>query len=102
MSIDNLEIPRIGDILRDEFLDPLNITAYRLAKDLQVATSTILDILSNKRKLTVDMALRLSRYFGTSSRFWLNLQTDLDIREAGKRLENELSRIPEIKTAGKR
>ena len=53
MSIDNLEIPRIGDILRDEFLDPLNITAYRLAKDLQVATSTILDILSNKRKLTV-------------------------------------------------
>ena len=46
MGIDNLEIPRIGDILRDEFLDPLNITAYRLAKDLQVATSTILDILS--------------------------------------------------------
>ena len=94
MSIDNLEIPRIGDILRDEFLDPLNITAYRLAKDLQVATSTILDILYNKRKLTVDMALRLSRYFGTSSRFWLNLQTDLDIREAGKRLEMSFPEFP--------
>ena len=102
MTNDTLETPRIGDILRDEFLDPLNITAYRLAKDVRVATSTILDILSNKRKLSVDMALRFSRYFGTSSRFWLNLQNDLDIREAGKRLEKELSLIPEIQIASHR
>lgn len=102
MITDELATPRIGDILRDEFLDPLNITAYRLSKDIHVATSSILDILANKRRLSVDMALRFSRYFGTSSRFWLNLQNDLDIREAEKRLENELSRIPEMKPAGNR
>jgi len=76
-----IETPTIGEILKQEFLDPLNITPYRLAKELHVATSTILDILHDRRKLSVEMALRLSAFFGNSSKFWLNLQNELDLRE---------------------
>ena len=67
---------------KDEFLDPLDLTAYRLAKELNASTSSVLDLLHGKRKISVEMALRLSKYFGTSSKFWLNLQNELDLREA--------------------
>jgi antitoxin HigA-1 len=88
-----IETPKIGDILKEEFLDPLNISAYRLAKEINVSTSSVLDLLHNKRKISVEMALRLSRYFGTSSKFWLNLQNEIDLRETNQKLKKELEKI---------
>jgi addiction module HigA family antidote len=91
---EKFELPKIGDILVEEFLEPLEITPYRLAKDLGVSTSTILDLVHNKRKISVEMALRLSKYFGTSSKFWLNMQNELDLRETREKLEDDLDKIP--------
>jgi len=93
MKENNIETPKIGDILKDEFLDPLELTAYRLAKEINVSTSSILDLIHNKRKISVEMALRLSKYFGNSSKFWLNLQNELDLRDAKKKLSTELNNI---------
>ena len=93
MKENNIETPKIGDILQDEFLDPLELTAYRLAKEINVSTSSILDLIHNKRKISVEMALRLSKYFGNSSKFWLNLQNELDLRDAKKKLSTELNNI---------
>jgi antitoxin HigA-1 len=86
--------PTVGEILREEFLDPLGITAYRLAKDIKVSTTTVLEILNGKRKITVETALRLAKYFGNSERFWLNLQNDIDLR---KKRENPAKEIENIK-----
>jgi antitoxin HigA-1 len=88
-----IETPKIGDILKEEFLDPLNISAYRLAKELNVSTSTVLDLIHNKRKISVEMALRLSKYFGNTSKFWLNLQNELDLRETKMKMKAELGKI---------
>ncbi len=88
-----IETPKIGDILKEEFLDPLNISAYRLAKEINVSTSSVLDLVHNKRKISVEMALRLSRYFGTSSKFWLNLQNEIDLRETNQKIKKELEKI---------
>ena len=88
-----LETPTMGEVLKEEFLDPLNITSYKLAKDINVSTSTILDLIHNKRKLTVEMALRLSKYFGNSHKFWLNLQNEIEARTIKKRIESELNKI---------
>jgi antitoxin HigA-1 len=85
--------PSVGEIPREEFLQPHEITPYRLAKELHVATSSILDIVHNRRRLSVDMALRLSRYFGTSERFWLNLQNEIDIRNRRGSLARDLEAI---------
>lgn len=93
MSKTKLATPKMGDILRDEFLDPLEVTAYRLAKDISVSTSTILDIVHNKRKISVEMAIRLSKYFGNSSKFWLNLQNELELREMEIKKVKEFEKI---------
>jgi len=93
MRKDTIETPKIGDILKEEFLEPLDISAYRLAKEINVSTSSVLDILHNKRKISVEMALRLAKYFGTSSKFWLNLQNELDLRDAKHKIEKELEKI---------
>jgi addiction module HigA family antidote len=93
---DTIPTPTVGEILNEEFLQPLEITPYRLAKDLHVATSSILDILHSRRRLSVDMALRLSRYFGTSERFWLNLQNEIDIRNNRVSLAEDLESIHPI------
>ncbi|QLE55039.1 HigA family addiction module antitoxin [Nostoc sp. TCL26-01] len=71
-----------GEILQLEFLEPLNITPYRLSKDIGVSQTRISEILSGKRTITADTALRLSRYFGNSAQFWLNLQIEYDLRQA--------------------
>ena len=94
---DKIELPKIGDIIVEEFLEPLGITSYRLAKDLGVSTSSILDLVHGKRKISVEMALRLSKYFGTSSKFWLNMQNELDLREAKEKLKSDLDKIPNCK-----
>ena len=93
MTDEFIETPKIGDILKEEFLEPLRITPYRLSKELNVSTSSVLDIVNNKRKISVEMALRLSKYFGNSSRFWLNLQNEIEIRETKSKMEFELEKI---------
>jgi len=80
--MNNNRLPNIhpGEILQLEFLELLNITPYRLSKDINVAQTRISEILQRKRSITADTALRLSRYFGNSAQFWLNLQTQYDLR----------------------
>jgi antitoxin HigA-1 len=83
-----------GEVLLEEFLKPMNITQYRLAKDTSVPPRRVNEIVLRKRGITADTALRLGRYFGTSEQFWLNLQTeyDLDVQRdlLGDRLESEV------------
>ncbi len=83
-----------GEVLLEEFLEPLGLSQYRLAKDISVPPRRINEIVHGKRSVTADTALRLSRYFGTSDRFWLNLQTafDLDVvrDRLGDRLDTEV------------
>jgi len=92
-----IQTPEVGEILREEFLEPLGITAYRLAKEINVSTTTVLDILNFKRKITVDTALRLSRFFGNSERFWLNMQNDIDLRNLRNKLHSDLKKITPLK-----
>lgn len=70
-----------GEILSEEFLIPFNITAYKLAKDIGIPQTRISEILKGNRRITADTALRLSKYFGNSAKFWLGLQNDFDIEE---------------------
>ena len=70
-----------GEILAKEFLVPFNITAYKLAKDIEIPQTRISEILKGNRRITADTALRLSKYFGNSAKFWLGLQDDFDIEE---------------------
>ena len=83
-----------GEILLEEFLEPLEISQYRLAKDISVPPRRINEIVHGLRAITADTALRLARYFGTSERFWLNLQVryDLEIEKdrLGSRLQEEV------------
>ncbi|MGB4885805.1 MAG: HigA family addiction module antitoxin [Ferruginibacter sp.] len=81
-----------GEILAEEFLIPFNITAYKLAKDIEIPQTRISEILKGNRRITADTALRLSKYFGNSAKFWLGLQNDFDIEEEmavkGNRLQS--------------
>jgi addiction module HigA family antidote len=70
-----------GEILLEEFLIPLEITAYRLSKDIGIPQTRVSEIIKGRRRITADTALRLSIYFGNSARFWLGLQDDFDIEE---------------------
>ena len=70
-----------GEVLSEEFLKPLEITAYRLSKDTEIPQTRISQIIKGKRRITADTALRLSSYFGNSAKFWLGLQADYDIEE---------------------
>ena len=83
-----------GEILQTEFLEPMGITQYRLAKCLRVPPRRINEIVHGKRSISADTALRLSRHFGTSERFWMNLQARYDIETQkdmlGDRLESEV------------
>ncbi|MEN8151151.1 MAG: HigA family addiction module antitoxin [Planctomycetota bacterium] len=81
-----------GEILMEEFLEPMGISQYRLAKDISVPPRRINEIVHGKRSITADTALRLSRFFGTSERFWLNLQVRYDLERQKDRLGNILVR----------
>lgn len=70
-----------GEVLSEEFLIPFNITAYKLAKDIEIPQTRISEIIKGNRRITADTALRLSKYFGNSAKFWLGLQDDFDIEE---------------------
>ena len=81
-----------GEVLLAEFLEPLELSQYRLAHDISVPPRRINEIVLGKRAITSDTALRLARYFDTSERFWLGLQIDFDLEEARKALFDRLER----------
>ena len=85
-----------GEILNEEFLIPLGISAYRLAKETFIPQTRVSEIIKGNRRITADTALRLSKFFGNSPRFWLGLQNDFDLEEEGTQKENELNEIKPI------
>ena len=85
-----------GEILLEEFLVPFEISAYRLAKDTFLPQTRISEIVKGRRRITADTALRLSRYFGNSAKFWLGLQDDFDLEEENKIKRKELENIHRI------
>jgi len=89
------KLPNIhpGQILKEEFLIPLNISAYKLSKDLGIPQTRTSEILKGNRRITADTALRLSQYFGTTAKFWLGLQDDFDIEEEKTIKSKELKLI---------
>jgi len=82
-----------GEILQEEFLGPLELTAYKLSKDLSIPQTRVSAILKGNRRITADTALRLSTYFGTTAKFWLGLQDDYEIEEEQKEKGVEISAI---------
>lgn len=99
MSKKRIETPKVSEILLEEFMEPFSISAYRLAKDINVPVSRIQDILHDRRAITVDTSLRLGKYFGVSDMYFLNLQNDIDIRNEKQRLADELSQIQPVVAA---
>ena len=85
-----------GEILNCEFLEPMEITAYRLSKDINIPQTRISEIIKGNRRITADTALRLSKYFGNSAKFWLGLQNDYDIEEEKKNKKEELNEIKQF------
>ncbi|KGA92709.1 HigA family addiction module antitoxin [Leptospirillum ferriphilum] len=82
-----------GEILLEEFLKPMNLSQYRLAKEIHVPPRRINEIVKGKRTITADTALRLSRFFGTSEGFWLGLQSDFELEKTREALRAEMERI---------
>lgn len=82
-----------GEILNEEFLVPMGISAYRLAKDIDIPQTRVSQILKGRRRITADTALRLSKYFGNSPKFWLGLQDDYDIEEERMSISDQLKHI---------
>lgn len=94
--MNTIPTPTVGEILREEFMEPFNLSAYRVAKEIGVPTSRIQDILHNRRQITVDTSIRLGRLFGISDRYFLNLQNDIDIRNAETENSNDFNQIKPI------
>ena len=92
MSAKKLAPVHPGEILLEEFLQEMGISQYRLAKDIRVHPRRINEIVHGKRAISADTALRLARYFGTTERFWLNLQTHYDLEVEKDRLGNRLKK----------
>ena len=90
---DCIVTPTIGEILWEEFMEPMGISAYKLARGTFVPVSRIQDILHGRRKITVDTSIRLGRYLGVSDRYFLNLQNDIDIRNEQITMTEELEKI---------
>lgn len=81
----------MGEILQEEFMEPLNISAYRLALEIHVPTSRIQDILHDRRKITADTSLRLAKFFGVSDRYFLDIQNDIEIRNLKTSMAEEIA-----------
>ncbi len=93
------KIPNItpGEILLEEFLKPFKVSAYRLAKETRIPATRISQILKGNRKISVDTALRFSRFFGNSADFWLGIQNEYDLREERTSIQVELEKIHTVK-----
>ena len=88
-----IETPKISEILSEEFMQPLGISAYKLAQAIHVPVSRIQDILHDRRKITADTSLRLARYFGVSDRYFLDIQNDIDVREIRLKMVADINAI---------
>jgi addiction module HigA family antidote len=103
VSIKNESLPRWavhpGEILREEFLEPMGISAYRLAVELHFSPPTVNDIVREKRGITPEMAARLAKYFGTSEQFWLNLQDAFAVHQVRRKYRRELKAIRPLAAA---
>ena len=91
--------PKMSEILLEEFMEPMGLSAYKLAQEIHVPVSRIQDILHDRRKITADTSLRLARFFGVSERFFLDLQNDIDVRELKLRIAKEIEEIHPFQTA---
>ena len=96
---DYIKTPTIGEILKEEFMEPFGISAYRLANDIHVPVSRIQEIMHDRRKITVDTSLRLGLFFGVSEKYFLNMQNDIDIRNAKLNMADELATIKQLQYA---
>lgn len=88
-----------GEVLNEEFLKPLKLTAYKLSKDLNIPQTRISEIVKGRIRVTADTALRLSKYFGNTPKFWLGLQNDFDIEEGQIQIVEDLKSIGKIRTS---
>jgi len=88
-----VKTPKMSEILYDEFMEPLGISAYKLAHDINVPVSRIQDILHDRRKITADTSLRLAKYFGVSDNYFLNIQCDIDLRNMRNEILIEIENI---------
>lgn len=91
--MEKIPTPKISEILKEKFMLPFNLSAYSLAKSLRVPTSRVQDILHDRRQITVDTSVRLGRFFGVSDKYFLNLQNDIDLRNAQNENGNEYNAI---------
>lgn len=89
------KLPNIhpGEVLQEEFLSPLNISAYKLAKETRIPQTRVSEIIKGNRRITADTALRLSHFFGNSAKFWLGLQDDFDLEAELDEKREELNHI---------
>ena len=94
--MDRLKNIHPGEVLKEEFLKPLGVSAYRLSKETYVPQTRISEIIKGNRRVTADTALRFSKYFGTSAKFWLGLQDDYDLEEETLSKQKELDKIKSI------
>ena len=94
-----IQTPTIGEVLREDFMNPIGLSAYKLAKDINVPVSRIQDLLHDRRKMTADTSVRLAKYFGVSDTYFLDIQNDIDIRNVKLEIGAELSAIPVCKSA---
>jgi len=99
MDKNYIETPTVGEILQEEFMEPMGISAYKLAQDIHVPTSRIQDILHSRRKVTADTSLRLAKLFGVSNGYFLDMQNDIDMRNLKKTMRDELEEIQTVRYA---
>ncbi len=90
----NIETPTVSEILREEFMEPMGLSAYRLAQGIHVPVSRIQAILHDRRKITADTSLRLAKFFGVSDGYFLNLQSDIDLRNMKAIIGADIESIP--------
>jgi len=95
----HIDTPTIGEILSEEFLIPMNLSAYRVANDIGVPVSRIQDLLHDRRKITVDTSVRLGKYFGVSELYFMNLQNDIDVRNLMLEKGDEIDAIKQYNPA---
>jgi addiction module HigA family antidote len=88
-----ISTPKVSEILVEEFMDPMGLSAYKLAQEIHVPVSRIQDIIHDRRKITADTSLRLARFFGVSDRYFLDIQNDIDLRELKIQMNEEIQSI---------
>lgn len=97
---ERIPTPKMSEILMEEFMKPMNLSAYKVAQAIHVPVSRIQDILHDRRKITADTSLRLAKYFGVSDRYFLDIQNDIDLRELKESMEQELESIEPCRNVG--